>query len=65
VATLEGGQFISISLQLPPFCNEESGLIRGVVSLEGGQIIVFYYFIASEIWPDKWVAFGGNDIYEI
>ena len=32
-----------------------SVLIRGAVSLEGGEfiVIVFYYFIASEICPDK------------
>ena len=28
------------------------GLIRGVASLEGNNLVVFYYFSASEIWPD-------------
>jgi hypothetical protein len=35
--------------------HQKSVLIRGVVSLEGGEfiVIVFYHFIASEICPDK------------
>jgi hypothetical protein len=35
--------------------HKKSVLIREVVSLEGGEfiVIVFYYFIASEICPDK------------
>ena len=35
--------------------HQKSGLVRGVASLEGGEFIVnaFYYFIASEICPDK------------
>jgi hypothetical protein len=38
--------------------HQKSVLIRGVVSLEGGEfiVIVFYYFISSEIWPGKRVA---------
>jgi hypothetical protein len=28
-------------------------LIRGVVSLEGDSVVVFYYHSLSEIWPDK------------
>jgi hypothetical protein len=41
--------YFTISLHLT------SGLIRGVASLEEGEfiVIVFYYFIASEICPDK------------
>jgi hypothetical protein len=31
----------------------KSGLIRGVVSLEGSSLVVFCYLSASEIWPDK------------
>jgi hypothetical protein len=31
----------------------KSGLIRGVVFLEGSSLVVFCYLIASEIWPDK------------
>ena len=31
----------------------KSGLIRGVVFLEGTSLVVFYYLSASEIWPDK------------
>jgi hypothetical protein len=35
--------------------HQKSVLIRGVAFLEGGEfiVIVFYYFIASEICPDK------------
>jgi hypothetical protein len=36
-----------------PFCNEKGGLITKVVSLEGDNLVVFYYFIAFETWPDK------------
>jgi hypothetical protein len=31
----------------------KSGLIRGVVFLEGRSLVVFCYLIAYEIWPDK------------
>ena len=31
----------------------KSGLIRGVVFLEGSSLVVFCYLSASEIWPDK------------
>ena len=34
------------------------GLIRGVASLKGDKYVVFYYLIASEIWPDKRGDFG-------
>ena len=43
-----------------------SGLIKGVVSLEGGEFIVilFYYFIASDIWLDKRGGFPwGGRVY--
>jgi hypothetical protein len=30
-----------------------SGLIRGVLSLEGSSLVVFCYLSTSEIWPDK------------
>jgi hypothetical protein len=33
--------------------NLKSGLIRGVVFLEGSSLVVFCYLVASEIWPDK------------
>ena len=29
------------------------GLIKGVAFLEGNNLVVFYYFSASEIWPNK------------
>jgi hypothetical protein len=31
----------------------KSGLIRGVVFLEGTSLVVFFYLSVSEIWPDK------------
>jgi hypothetical protein len=31
----------------------KSGLIREVVSLEGNNLVVFYYLSASEMWADK------------
>ena len=44
-----------MSLYFTISVHQKSVLIRGVVSLEGGEfiVIVFYYFIASEICPDK------------
>ena len=30
--------------------------------LEVDNLVVFYYLSASEIWPDKRVAFGGSDL---
>ena len=37
-----------------PFLQWKSGLIiRGVVCLEGNNLVVFYYPSASDIWPDK------------
>jgi hypothetical protein len=29
------------------------GLIRGINSLDGEHVVVFYYLSASKIWPDK------------
>jgi hypothetical protein len=37
--------------------------LRGVASLKGGNLVVFYNFCASEIWPDKrgwWVLLKGD-----
>ena len=34
-----------------------SGLIREVVSLKGGDVVIFYYLSASEIWPYKKMVF--------
>jgi hypothetical protein len=31
-----------------------------MASLKGDDLVVFYYLSASEIWPDKRVAFGGS-----
>jgi hypothetical protein len=31
----------------------KSGLIRGVASLMGGNLIIIYYLCASEIWSEK------------
>ena len=39
----------------------KSGLIRGMASLEGNNLVVFYHLSASDIWPDKigslWTCF--------
>ena len=53
VASLEGG--ILLSLYFTISLHQKYVLIRGVASLEGGEfiVIVFYYFIASDICPDK------------
>jgi hypothetical protein len=45
------------------FCNEKgkkSHFIIGEVSLGGDIVVVFYYHSASEIRPDKRVAFDGR-----
>ena len=34
----------------------KSSVIRGVVSLEGSSLVVFWYLSASEIWSDKRVV---------
>jgi len=41
-----------------------SGLITGVVSLEGYNIhvVVFYYLSLLEIWPDEGMVCGGKDL---
>ena len=36
----------------------KTGLIRGMASLEGDNLVVFYYLSVSENWSDKRVAFG-------
>jgi hypothetical protein len=53
VASLEGDSLLSLHFTI--LLHQKSVVIRGVVSLEGGEfiVIVFYYFIASEICPDK------------
>jgi hypothetical protein len=38
------------------------GLIRGVASLEGDNLVVLYYLCASAICTDKRVAFGWRDL---
>jgi hypothetical protein len=35
---------------------EKCGLLKGVVSLERNNLVLFYYLTTSEIWPDK--AYG-------
>ena len=52
--SLEGGESL-LSLHFTISLQQKSVLIRGVTSFEGGEfiVIVFYYFIASEICPDK------------
>jgi hypothetical protein len=53
VVSLEGDSLLSLYFTIS--LHQKSVLIRGVVSLERGEfiVIVFYYFIASEICPDK------------
>lgn len=46
------GKTVVIILQGHYLNNENSGLIRGVASLED-NLAVFYYLSASEIWPEK------------
>jgi hypothetical protein len=36
-----------------PFCNNKGCLTKEVAFLEGDNLVVFYYHVASEIWPDK------------
>jgi len=31
----------------------KSGLIREVASLEGDNLVIFYYLSASDVWPYK------------
>ena len=53
---MRGGGESLFSLYFTISLHHKSVLIRGVASLEGGGqfiVIVFYYFIASEICPDK------------
>ena len=38
----------------------KSGLIRGVASLEGDNLVVFYYLSVSEIWPYKRGGLSGG-----
>jgi hypothetical protein len=40
------------------FIAKGGGLIREIASLVGNNLVVIYYLSASEIWPDKRVAFG-------
>ena len=38
---------------------KKSGLIQGILSLEGDNLVVVWYLSASEIWPDKRGGGGG------
>ena len=54
VVSLEGGSLLSLYFTIS--LHQKSILIRGAACLEGGGefiVIVFYYFIGSEICPDK------------
>jgi hypothetical protein len=31
----------------------KKSLIRKVAYLEGNNVVIFYFFVASETWPDK------------
>ena len=41
-----------------PLLQLKSDLVRGMVSLEGENLVVFYCLSVSEIWPDNRMAFG-------
>jgi len=48
----------SLQYSNPPLIRQpplqwNSCFIRGVTSLEGGNLVVFYYFSVSKIWHDK------------
>ena len=48
----------------PHLLKWKSGLIRGVASLKGDKLIVFYYLKAFEIWPGPlWLWSYGSSIY--
>jgi hypothetical protein len=41
----------------------KTGLIRGMASLVGDNLVVFYYLSVSEIWPDKRDGLSGGGRY--
>ena len=45
--------YSSPSFIRPPLLQSICRLMRGVVSLEGDNLVVFYYLSASESWSDK------------
>ena len=52
----------------PSLLQWTNGLIGGVASLEGDNLVVFYQLCASEIWPDNYlrgVAFGESDLVKM
>jgi hypothetical protein len=38
----------------------KAGLIRGMASLEGDNLVVFYFLGVSENWPDKRDCLSGG-----
>jgi len=40
----------------PTLLHLKDGLIRGLASLDGDNLVVFYYHSVSEIWSDKRVV---------
>jgi hypothetical protein len=38
-------------------CFEEDNLIRGMACFEEDNLVLFSHFSASQIWPDKRVAY--------
>jgi len=52
ISSSEKYEFSSL-LTRPHILQQESGLIRGVASLEGDNLVVIDDLSASEIWPDK------------
>lgn len=54
--------FVPYTVVPPPLVREpllqlKSDLVRGMVSLEGENLVVFYCLSVSEIWPDNRMAF--------
>jgi hypothetical protein len=40
----------------------KNGLIRGVASLEGDNLVDLFYLSADEIWSDKRATFDGSGL---
>ena len=52
ISSSEKYEFSSL-LTRPHILQQESGLIRGLASLEGDNLVVIDDLSAFEIWPDK------------
>ena len=40
---------------------KKNGPIRGMTSFEGNSLVVYYYFGASEIWPNREMTCDASD----